>query len=50
MVDQDGSGAISAAELHAVVRDAGIEMTQQEINSMIKNADVLERDGKISLP
>lgn len=44
--DKDGSGSISANELRAVMTNLGEKLTDEEVNAMIKEADV-DGDGEI---
>ena len=45
--DKDGSGTISHAELKQVMEDLGENMTEQEIDNMIKDADT-DDDGMVN--
>lgn len=44
--DKDGDGYISAAELRHVMANLGEKLTEQEVDEMIKEAD-LNGDGKV---
>jgi calmodulin len=45
--DKDGDGFISYPELKIVLKILGEKLTDEEINSMVKEAD-LNNDGRIS--
>merc|ERR1712224_1021112 len=45
--DPNGSGFISAAELRRVMTNIGVELTDEEADEMIREADV-DGDGQIS--
>ena len=45
--DRDNSGTISADELRAMLKSLGDEMTDQEINDLIREADT-DGDNNIS--
>ena len=45
--DKDGNGVISAAELHRVMKSLGEKVTEDEVEAMIKEAD-LDGDGQIN--
>ena len=45
--DTDGNGYISASELKQVMSNLGENMTDEEINEMLREAD-LDGDGQIS--
>jgi calmodulin len=45
--DKDGDGFISYPELKIVLKSLGEKLTDEEINSMVKEAD-LNNDGRIS--
>ena len=47
LFDKDGNGVISAAELHRVMTSLGENVTEDEVNEMIKEAD-LDGDGQIN--
>ena len=47
LFDKDGNGVISAAELHRVMKSLGENVTEDEVNEMIKEAD-LDGDGQIN--
>lgn len=44
--DKDGNGYISAAELRHVMTNLGEKLTDEEVNEMIKEADV-DGDGRV---
>lgn len=44
--DKDGSGTISASELRAVMKSLGEDLTDQEIDEMIREADK-DQNGEI---
>lgn len=44
--DKDGSGKIDAAELKQAMTSLGNPLTDQEVDEMIKAAD-LDQDGKV---
>ena len=44
--DRDGDGFISAAELKFTMMNLGEDLTQQEIDDMMTNADI-NGDGKV---
>ncbi|KAK3033925.1 hypothetical protein RJ639_034725 [Escallonia herrerae] len=45
--DKDQNGSISAAELHHVMTNLGEKLTDEEVNEMIREAD-LDGDGQVS--
>ena len=45
--DKDGNGYISAAELRHVMTNLGEKLTDEEVDEMIREADV-DDDGQIS--
>ena len=45
--DVDGSGAIDAGELRTIMRGVGKELSDEELDGMIRNADI-DGDGQIS--
>jgi len=45
--DQDGSGYISAQELKQVLENLGESLTDEEVDEMMKEAD-LDSDGQVS--
>jgi calmodulin len=45
--DKDGSGFISAAELRHVLTNLGEKLTDEEIDEMIREADV-DGDGQVN--
>ncbi|KAL3874256.1 hypothetical protein ACJMK2_037296 [Sinanodonta woodiana] len=45
--DKDGNGNISAAELHQSLINLGEHLTDEEVNMMIKEADV-DGDGQVN--
>jgi calmodulin len=45
--DEDGNGVISAAELRHVMTNLGEELTDEEVDEMIRGADV-DGDGQIN--
>eukprot|EP00092_Neocalanus_flemingeri_P032215 GFUD01035014.1.p1 GENE.GFUD01035014.1~~GFUD01035014.1.p1 ORF type:complete len:156 (-),score=51.55 GFUD01035014.1:63-530(-) len=45
--DKDGNGFITAAELRHVMTNLGEELTDQEVEEMIREAD-MDRDGQVS--
>ncbi|XP_053112231.1 calmodulin-like protein 3 [Hemicordylus capensis] len=45
--DKDGNGYISAAELRHVMTNLGEKLTNEEVDEMIKEADV-DRDGRVN--
>merc|ERR1712125_189784 len=45
--DRDGSGCISAAELRHVMTNLGEKLTDEEVDEMIREADV-DGDGQIN--
>lgn len=45
--DKDGSGDISAAELRHVMTSLGEKLTDEEVDEMIREADV-DGDGKVN--
>ena len=45
--DKDGDGLISAAELRAVMKNLGEQLTDEEIDEMIHEADT-DRDGQVN--
>lgn len=47
MFDKDGNGYISAAELRTVMCNLGEKLTEQEVDDMIKEADV-DADGMVN--
>lgn len=44
--DKDGNGTIDAAELRQAMKSLGETMTDEEVDEMIKVADV-DSDGKV---
>lgn len=47
MFDKDGNGHISAAELRHVMTSLGEKMNEEEVDEMIREADV-DGDGQIN--
>ena len=47
MFDKDGNGFISAAELRHVMTNLGEKLTDEEVDEMIKEADI-DGDGQIN--
>ena len=47
MFDKDGNGFISAAELRHVMTNLGEKLTDEEVDEMIREADV-DGDGQIN--
>ena len=47
MFDRDGNGFISAAELRHMMTNLGEKLTDEEVDEMIREADV-DGDGQIS--
>ena len=47
MFDRDGNGFISAAELRHVMTNLGEKLTDEEVDEMIREADV-DGDGQIN--
>lgn len=47
MFDKDGNGHISATELRHVMTSLGEKMTEEEVDEMIREADV-DGDGQIN--
>lgn len=47
MFDKDSNGLISAMELKAVMANLGEKLSDEEVNEMIKEADV-DGDGQIN--
>ena len=45
--DKDGNGYISASELRHVMTNLGEKLTDEEVDEMIKEADV-DGDGKVN--
>lgn len=45
--DKDGSGDISAAELRHVMTSLGEKLTDEEVDEMIREADI-DGDGKVN--
>ncbi len=45
--DKDGNGFISAAELRHVMANLGEKLTEQELDQMIKEADI-DGDGQVN--
>lgn len=45
--DKDGNGYISAAELRHVMANLGEKLTDEEVDEMIKEAD-LDGDGQVN--
>lgn len=45
--DKDGNGFISAAELRHVMTNLGEKLTEEEVNEMIKEADI-DGDGHVN--
>uniref|UniRef100_A0A8C4SIW1 EF-hand domain-containing protein n=1 Tax=Erpetoichthys calabaricus TaxID=27687 RepID=A0A8C4SIW1_ERPCA len=45
--DKDGNGSISAAELQQVITNLGEKLTDEEIDAMIREADV-DGDGQVN--
>ncbi len=46
---QDGNGFISAAELRHVMTNLGEKLTDEEVDEMIREADI-DGDGQVLLP
>jgi len=44
--DQDGDGSISSAELRLVLHNLGEELTDEEVDAIIREADI-DGDGEI---
>ncbi|XP_073402735.1 calmodulin-like [Dendrobates tinctorius] len=47
VLDKDGNGYISAAELRHVMTNLGEKLTDEEIDEMIREVDI-ERDGQVN--
>ena len=47
MFDKDGNGNISAAELRHVMTNLGEKLTDEQIDEMIKEADI-DGDGQVN--
>ena len=47
VLDQDSNGYISAADLHHVMTNLGEKLTDEEVDEMIKEAD-MNRDGEVN--
>lgn len=47
MFDRDGNGLISAAELRHVMTNLGEKLTEEEVDEMIREADI-DGDGHIN--
>ena len=47
MFDKDGNGFISAAELRHVMTNLGEKLTDEEVDEMIREADI-DGDGQVS--
>ncbi len=47
MFDKDGNGFISAAELRHIMTNLGEKLTDEEVDEMIREADV-DGDGQIN--
>ena len=47
MFDKDGNGFISAAELRHVMTNLGEKLTDEEVDEMIREADI-DGDGQIN--
>ena len=47
MFDKDGNGQINAAELRHVMTNLGEKLTDQEVDEMMKEADV-DGDGQLN--
>lgn len=47
LFDEDGNGFVSAAELHHVMSNMGDKLTDEEVEQMIRNADV-DGDGQVN--
>ncbi|KAB0361663.1 hypothetical protein FD754_005819, partial [Muntiacus muntjak] len=45
--DKDGNGYISAAELHHVMTNLGEKLTDEEVDEMIREADI-DGDGQVN--
>ena len=45
--DKDGDGFISAAELKQTMTDLGQELTDEEVDEMMREADI-DGDGQVS--
>ena len=45
--DKDGNGYVSAAELRHVMTNVGEKLTDEEVDEMIKEADI-DRDGQVN--
>lgn len=45
--DKDGNGFISSAELRHVMRNLGEKLTDEEVDEMIKEADI-DGDGQVN--
>ena len=45
--DKDGNGYISAVELHHVMTNSGVKLTDEEVDEMIKEADT-DGDGRVN--
>ncbi len=45
--DQDGNGYISAAELRHVMTNLGEKLTDEEVDEMIREADI-DGDGQVN--
>lgn len=47
MFDKDGNGFISAAELRHVMTNLGEKLTDEEVDEMIREADI-DGDGQVN--
>merc|ERR1712224_733735 len=48
--DQDGDQIISPSELQSARRELGEELSEEEVNEMVREADAGTGDGKITYP